>query len=90
MNDTITTRKIDELGRIVLPIEIRKALKLESGDSVDIAMAEKASMILLHKSRPSCYCCQGEADLKRLPNGAYICADCLKSLDTSNDAMSPT
>ena len=40
MKSTGITRKIDELGRIVLPIEIRRTLDLSSGDSMEIFVDE--------------------------------------------------
>lgn len=42
-------RCIDELGRIVLPIEMREALNLKQGDSVDISSKDDA--IILKKSK---------------------------------------
>lgn len=80
MRDTIFTRKLDELGRIVLPIELRQALALSTGDEIALAMAQGARIILLQKSRPSCLSCQQEESLKRLPNGTYVCEDCLQKL----------
>lgn len=43
-------RKIDELGRIVIPIEIRKFLKLNMGDSVEIYVEDNKIMLKRHSS----------------------------------------
>lgn len=78
MKDLGITRKIDELGRVVLPIEVRRALSLAEKDSVGFYLDENAQTVILKKSDPSCICCQATEDLRLLPHGKYICAACLK------------
>ena len=51
MKSTGIVRRIDELGRIVLPIEIRKNLSLSSRDAVEIFVNEDT--ILLKKYEPA-------------------------------------
>lgn len=46
MKDTGIVRRIDELGRIVIPKEIRKNLKMTTGDNVEIYMDENRKIIL--------------------------------------------
>ena len=41
------SRKIDELGRIVIPIEVRKKLEIKEGESLDISVIE--NKIILEK-----------------------------------------
>lgn len=41
MKDSIITRKIDELGRIAIPIEIRKELKITEGQKLSIFIKDK-------------------------------------------------
>ena len=50
MKDTGIIRRIDELGRIVIPKEIRKNLKMNTGDNVEIYMDENHKIVL--KNRP--------------------------------------
>lgn len=75
-----TSRKIDELGRIVLPIDIRRALGLEQGDAVDIFADKENQTITLKKTRPACCGCGNGEKLHRLPNGQYLCAACLEQI----------
>ena len=55
MKSTGVVRRIDELGRIVLPIEIRKTLALSSKDTVEIFV--NGDTIVLKKYEPSCIFC---------------------------------
>jgi AbrB family transcriptional regulator, transcriptional pleiotropic regulator of transition state genes len=54
MKSTGMVRKIDELGRIVVPIELRRSLAIDSGDSVEIYVDEEK--IILRKYIPSMTC----------------------------------
>lgn len=77
MKDMGVSRKIDELGRVVLPVEARKALSIDQGDTVSFFLDSDGQSITLKKSEPSCCCCQSTEVLKALPNGKYICDSCL-------------
>ncbi len=77
MKSTGIVRKVDELGRIVLPIEIRKSLDIDVKDPVEIFV--DGERIVLQKYRPSCIFC-GNADNVVYFNGKLICADCLAKL----------
>ena len=59
MKSTGVVRKVDELGRIVLPIEIRKVLDINVKDAVEIFTDE--DKIVLRKYFPACVFC-GNAD----------------------------
>ena len=50
-------RKVDELGRIVLPAELRKALGIDTGTALDIRVNENDQIVLL-KSAPKCKVCE--------------------------------
>ena len=69
--------RIDELGRIVLPIEIRKNLNLGSRDAVEIFVNEDT--IVLKKYEPACIFC-GSMDNASLFRGKIICDKCLSEL----------
>lgn len=70
-------RKVDELGRIVLPIETRKRLGLSPKDPVEI-FVEK-DRVVLKKYEPSCIFC-GDADNVVLYKDKRICKACLEEL----------
>ena len=70
-------RKVDELGRIVLPIETRKRLELAAGDGVEI-FVEK-DRVILKKYEPSCIFC-GDADDVINYKDKKICKACMEEL----------
>ena len=72
-----TVRKVDELGRIVLPIETRKRLGLEAKDPVEI-FVEK-DRIVLKKYEPACIFC-GDANNIVMYKEKRICKNCLAEL----------
>lgn len=77
MKSTGVVRRIDELGRIVLPIEIRRSLDLNVKDPVEIFVDNER--IVLQKYSPSCIFC-GDADNIVFFNGKRICAKCLEEI----------
>jgi len=52
MEKHITSRCLDELNRVVLPFELRRALGLQPGDRVDIFGDEAAQQAVLRKAEP--------------------------------------
>ena len=52
MKSTGVVRKIDEMGRVVIPMEIRKTLDIKDGDSLEIFTDN--DNIIFHKYQPSC------------------------------------
>lgn len=70
-------RKIDELGRIVLPIETRRALELKAGDGAEIFT--DGDSIILRKYEPACIFC-GSADDIIVYEGKKICRHCAEAL----------
>ena len=77
MKSTGIIRKVDELGRIVLPIELRHTLKISEKDALEIYV--EGDKIILHKDRNACVFCNGEQGLVEY-RGRKICADCLAAL----------
>ena len=77
MKSTGIVRKVDELGRIVLPIEIRRSLDINVKDPVEIFIDNER--IVLQKYSPSCIFC-GDADNIVFFNGKRICAKCLEEI----------
>lgn len=70
-------RKIDELGRIVLPIELRRTLGIEEKDSLEIYA--DGSTIVLKKYRPGCVFCDNTDDVA-LFKGRSVCRHCVAQL----------
>jgi AbrB family transcriptional regulator, transcriptional pleiotropic regulator of transition state genes len=77
MKSTGIVRKVDELGRIVLPIELRRTLDIDIKDSLEIYVDE--SKIILKKYEPTCIFC-GEASDVITYNDKNICKGCLEKL----------
>lgn len=77
MKSTGIVRKVDELGRIVLPIEIRKVMDINVKDAIEIFT--DSDQIILQKYQPSCVFC-GNADNVLYFNGKRVCSDCIEKL----------
>lgn len=77
MKATGITRKIDELGRIVLPKELRKTLGIEPGTPIEIYTED--DMIILKKFENRCVLCGSTADVEDV-KGKKVCSKCIKEL----------
>ena len=77
MKSTGIVRQVDKLGRIVLPIEIRKVFDLNEGDS--IAIFTDSDQIILQKYHPACIFC-GDADDVVYFSGKRVCTACIEKL----------
>ena len=81
MKSTGMVRKVDELGRIVLPISIRQNMGIEARDSVEIFTDE--NRIILQKYQSSCIFCNNADELLYF-NDQRICRECLEKLKKIN------
>ena len=77
MKSTGIVRKVDELGRIVIPIEIRRTFDIEERDSLEIYTDE--SGIILRKYEPACIFCGNSKNVINY-KGKNICPECIASL----------
>lgn len=77
MKSTGIVRKVDELGRIVLPIELRRTLDIAERDPLEIYVDE--DRIILKKYLPACLFCGNAKDIVDY-KGKNICPDCLKAI----------
>ena len=77
MKSTGIVRRIDDLGRIVLPIELRRTLDISEKDTLEI-FVEGAS-IVLKKYRATCIFCDSSRDIA-IFRGKNLCPKCLKEL----------
>ena len=73
MKSTGVVRKVDELGRKVLPKELRTILGIDVKDSIEIFT--DGDKIVLQKYQPACTCCNNANDVIYF-NGKRICAEC--------------
>lgn len=70
-------RKVDKLGRIVLPVELRKTMGI--GDKDDLEIAVEGDMVVLRKYNPACIFCAGAKEIGVF-RGKNICMNCLREL----------
>lgn len=77
MKSTGIVRKVDELGRIVLPAELRRTLGIGEKDALEISV--EGSAIVLRKYRPACVFCGSARDIW-LFRGKNVCPRCLREL----------
>ena len=77
MKATGIVRKVDELGRIVLPIELRRTLDIAERDPLEIYV--DGSSIVLTQYQPACIFCGDSKDIIAY-KGKNVCAVCLKEL----------
>lgn len=77
MKDTGIVRQIDELGRIVIPIEIRKRLAIAERDPLEIFV--KGEKIILGKPVDQCVFCGKQRNLERFMD-REVCASCRAEL----------
>lgn len=73
MKSTGIVRKIDGLGRIVLPIELRRTLEIGDSDSLEIFIEDNT--IILKKYQPACVFCGNAKDISTF-KGRNICPAC--------------
>jgi transcriptional pleiotropic regulator of transition state genes len=71
-------RKVDQLGRVVLPVEMRKALGIDVGDLV--MMSAENARIVLEKVEQRCVFCGSTEQPLREFTKKLVCATCLAKL----------
>ena len=77
MKATGIVRNVDELGRIVLPIELRRTMGIQDKDPLEISVDE--GCIVLTKYQPSCVFCGETADVVPF-RGKNVCPACRRAL----------
>lgn len=77
MKSTGVVRKVDELGRIVIPIELRRTMGIEEKDALEIYV--DSDKIILKKYEPACIFC-GNAEEVVNYKGKNLCKSCLTEL----------
>lgn len=72
-------RPVDKMGRIVIPMEIRRQLKIESNvDSVEIYM--DGENIILRKYQPACVFCDNLSNVVEY-EGRMVCTSCIEKMN---------
>jgi transcriptional pleiotropic regulator of transition state genes len=78
MHDTGIVRRVDDLGRIVIPMELRRTLGIKVKDPMAIYV--EGDRIILTKHKDSCAICGAEeidtVDVK----GRAVCSDCVATI----------
>ena len=77
MKTTGIIRKIDELGRIVLPVELRKKMGIGQHDAIEIYV--DGDKVILKKHGNECVFCGASKDLLEY-KGKSVCASCIRNL----------
>lgn len=80
MKSTGIVRKVDELGRIVLPIELRRTLDIAEKDCLEIYM--DGPSIVLKKYQPACVFCDETKDIVVF-HGKNVCTKCISALQSA-------
>lgn len=77
MKSTGIVRKVDELGRIVIPMELRRTLDIDIKDALEIFV--DGEQIILKKYAPACIFCDEASEVINY-KGKKICKSCLNEL----------
>ena len=77
MKSTGIVRKVDELGRIVLPIELRRTLDIAEKDVLEIYV--EGNSIILKKYEPTCIFCDNVRQIISF-KGKNVCPSCLEEM----------
>jgi len=77
MKSTGIVRKVDELGRVVIPVELRRTLRINEKDALEIYVDGES--IILKKYEPACVFC-GNAGETTVFKNKMVCKDCLAEI----------
>lgn len=77
MKSTGIVRKVDELGRVVLPIELRRTMGIAEKDPLEIFV--DGNEIILKKYEPACIFCGSAKDVISY-KGKNICPVCIRDI----------
>ena len=72
------TRRVDSLGRVVLPADLRHALGIREGDVLDISVQD--GNLVLSRHEPTCVFCGARNDLREHA-GRSACPACVSALN---------
>lgn len=81
MHDTGIVRRVDDLGRIVIPMELRRTLGIKVKDP--IAIYTEGENIILTKHKDSCAICGDTEGPTKTIKGRPVCESCLAVIKKS-------
>ncbi len=87
MKNSGYVRQVDSLGRLVLPIDLRKALGVQSGDSVEIFLDGDNKRVILQKYNlpiPTCIFCGSQKDVISFKN-QNVCKACMDEITANKN-----
>jgi len=76
----LTIRKFDDLGRVVIPIEMRRELKIETHDRVEIFRYKDGIFIKKQNPQAQCALCGSGEDLVDLEGRNSVCRKCIENI----------
>lgn len=79
IKSTGIVRKVDELGRVVIPIELRRTLGIDEKDALEIYVDHEK--IILKKYEPACVFC-GNAEDVQIFKGKNVCRQCTEAMSS--------
>jgi transcriptional pleiotropic regulator of transition state genes len=77
LKSTGIVRKVDDLGRVVLPIELRRTLGITEKDSLEIYV--DGEQVILKKYEPACIFCGNASEMTHF-HGKNVCVSCASEL----------
>lgn len=77
MSDTGIVRRVDDLGRIVIPMELRRTLGINVKDPLSISV--EGERIILEKYRDACVICGAQEEITQV-KGRSVCAACVREI----------
>ena len=80
MKSTGIVRKVDELGRVVIPVELRRTLRIAEKDALEIYVDDEK--IILKKYEPACVFCGNAGETLTFKN-KIICKDCIEDMHSA-------
>jgi AbrB family transcriptional regulator, transcriptional pleiotropic regulator of transition state genes len=84
MGSTGMARKVDDLGRIVLPVETRRLFGIQPGDALEISVLDGS--IMLRKLEQTCVFCAGADEVTEY-KGKLVCGPCLDGLQRGSSVV---
>lgn len=82
MKATGIVRRLDQLGRVVLPMELRRTFRIAEKDGLEIFV--DGDRIVLRKYEPACSFCYSMGNVRQF-KGKIICGDCWDEIKESTN-----
>ncbi|GBF11416.1 AbrB/MazE/SpoVT family DNA-binding domain-containing protein [Tepidibacillus infernus] len=82
LKSTGIVRKVDELGRVVIPIELRRTLGISEKDALEIYV--DGERIILKKYEPACIFCGNAENVFHFKN-KIVCSECLSEMPNAQN-----